>query len=102
MDRSSPPVPHGAIIKCVSFAAWGSDIRDGMLVVAQQTRDAGQLVETTIKRVRQAEGGINLVPESSNPRHKPLFIPISIHHQSDDIQVSISAIVLQIIFDLNV
>lgn len=59
--------PNGTIVVCVDVVKAGIEIRDGDLVCV--TRQKGGLVETTLKRVRKAKGGIDLWPESTDPQH---------------------------------
>ncbi len=58
---------------CLPFADTGLLIKAGMYVVAQRTR--GGLVELTIKRVEGTFGHYQLVPDSRNPKHKPITFP---------------------------
>ena len=59
----------------VDFAEHYRPVASGDIVVVERLRFGGQERERTIKRYWQEEAGIALMPESTNPHHKPLFIP---------------------------
>jgi transcriptional regulator with XRE-family HTH domain len=58
----------GDIVHCVDINAASIDVRDGDLVWVE--RHQGHLIESTIKRVRRASGGLELWPESDDPAHQ--------------------------------
>lgn len=47
---------------------------DGEIVVVQQTRDGGHMIETTVKQIRVHKDRYELHPRSSNPKHKPIIV----------------------------
>jgi SOS-response transcriptional repressor LexA len=59
----------------VDFVEHYRPVASGDIVVVERLRFGGQERERTIKRYWQEDAGIALMPESSNPHHKPLFIP---------------------------
>lgn len=59
----------------VDFVEHYRPVESGDIVVVERLRFGGQERERTIKRYWQEEAGIALMPESTNPHHKPLFIP---------------------------
>jgi SOS-response transcriptional repressor LexA len=74
-DSLDKIAPHGTTLVVVDLLASGIPIRAGDLVVVERSRDGGGLVETTAKRVREANGGLELYPESNNPKWQPIMIP---------------------------
>lgn len=59
----------------VDFVEHYRPIATGDIVVVERMRFDGQERERTIKRYWEEPGGIALVPESTNPHHKPIVIP---------------------------
>lgn len=59
--------PDGTIVVVVDILKAGIEIRDGDLVWVE--RHKGHLVETTLKRIRKGVRGVELWPESDDPRH---------------------------------
>lgn len=58
----------GEYAHCVSINALNRDPRDGDLVVVERRRSG--LVEATLKRVRNNGQGLELWPESTDPRYQ--------------------------------
>ena len=49
-------------------------MKDGMIVVAQRCIGGGAICEITLKRLRIIDGKPILMPESTNPTHKPIEV----------------------------
>lgn len=62
-------------VNYMDFVEHYGDLSDGMLVVVERSRDDGAETELTVKEARRRRDGIELLPRSSNPVHKPFFIP---------------------------
>jgi SOS-response transcriptional repressor LexA len=76
MDRAR--MYPGMWIQAVDTHAWQrlhGEPRDGMFVVVARTRNGDDERELTVKRLRIYRDRIELCPESSNPRHKPIIFP---------------------------
>lgn len=73
-DSVDKVAPHGFLLVCVDVLESGVTVRDGDLVIVERSRQQGGLKETTAKRVRTVPGGVELYPESTNPKWQPLFI----------------------------
>lgn len=85
-------VGDGGYVVCVSFAESGLAITPGMPVVVEQRRDGGSLIQRTLKRVKaNPDGGWLLVPESTNPIHKPIIF------EGEETTASITGLVVQTI-----
>jgi len=69
MDKIAP---EGAYIICLDIGESGAAVRDGDLVVVERRRVQEQLREVTVKRVRSTKRGFELLPESNDPRWKPI------------------------------
>lgn len=63
----------GDYVVCVPYFERRSEITDGDFVVVE--RRNGQLTERTLKIVRVMPDGYQLEPRSSEPGHKPIFVP---------------------------
>lgn len=59
----------------VDFADRYRDVENGDVVVVERLRFDGQERELTIKRYRREKAGFALVPDSTNPAHKAIFVP---------------------------
>lgn len=59
---------HGTVVICVDVIAAGIEIRENDLVWVE--RRQGNLVEATAKRIRKANGKVELWPESDDPKHQ--------------------------------
>lgn len=79
----------GATIVCVDVLTAGIEVKDGDLVIVERRR--GALVETTIKRVRKAKGGLELWPESDDPSHQE---KLTLVHRRGEAEVAIKALVV--------
>lgn len=76
MNRLEPaPILPGSRVIGVNYDDIGIPLRDGMVVVVQQERDAGFLREWSIKQVELQDEHVIFHPRSSNPRHKPIIVP---------------------------
>lgn len=58
----------GERLRIVDVASAGIDVQDDDLVIFQKSRDGGQLIETTAKRVRRRGPMIELWPDSEDAR----------------------------------
>jgi transcriptional regulator with XRE-family HTH domain len=58
----------GTVVICVDILEAGIEIRENDLVWVE--RRQGNLVEATAKRIRKANGRLELWPESDDPRHQ--------------------------------
>lgn len=79
----------GSIVVCVDIIGAGIEVRDKDLVVIE--RKKGSIVETTIKRVRKAKGGLEFWPESDDPAHQE---KLKLSSHKGDAEVSIKALVI--------
>lgn len=69
------PDPDNTFISCVDFADSGLTPKSGMIVHVERYRNGGQEVENTLKILDVRAGGeLWLMPNSSNPIHKPMHI----------------------------
>lgn len=83
MNRLSPiPILPGSRLIAVNYEDIGIPLRDRMVVVIQQEREAGFLREWSVKQVELQDDVIIFHPRSSNPRYKPIIVPRDL--QADD------------------
>jgi transcriptional regulator with XRE-family HTH domain len=69
MDRV---YPEGTIVECVSLFG-NAEAVPGKRVVVVRTNDRGE-VEATVKTLIESEGELWLVPDSTNPAHRPIKV----------------------------
>lgn len=101
MNAAKPfPIPDGALIQCIAFAAWGRPVRDRQIVVAHRYRDNGALVEATVKRAHVFQDRIELHAESSTQSYQPIVLPWAQGLTDENTEVRIVAIVTDVIFRL--
>jgi SOS-response transcriptional repressor LexA len=79
--------PQGSVLVCVDLYESGVTIRDGDLVIVERSKQQDGLRETTAKRVRSVPGGLELYPESSNPKWLPIFVPDDRRERDDTLQI---------------
>lgn len=68
----------GMWLQAVDIHAWQQihgEPRDGAFVIVAHTRNGDTERELTVKRLRIYRDRIELCPESSNPKHKPIVFP---------------------------
>jgi len=88
----------GDQILCVDYAQAGIDLKSGDLVVVERSRDGGQTIERTAKRIVRHNGEIELRPESTDPRfQEPVIFN---EHSEEATEVRIIAKVLKIIREI--
>lgn len=90
-DSINKIATEGDLLRCLDLGITGLEPRDGDLVIVEQVRDDGLLHEVTAKRVVRANGVIQLEPESTNPRWKPIVYDPA--RDDGSIEVRIIAIV---------
>lgn len=73
-DLRPVPILPGSRIIAVNYADIGIPLRDNMVVVVQQERDAGFLREWSVKQIELTDDTIIFHPRSTNSRHKPIVV----------------------------
>lgn len=71
----------------VDFVRHYRMIESGDIVVVERLRFDGQERERTIKRYWQEANGAALLPESTNPHHKPIFIPKDGEVEGEEVKI---------------
>jgi transcriptional regulator with XRE-family HTH domain len=79
----------GTVVICVDIVEANVELRDGDLVWVERRR--GDLVETTLKRLRKGAGGAELWPESDDPKHQE---KLAIDGLEGDAEVTIRGLVI--------
>ena len=96
MNRLEPtPILPGSRVIGVNYDDIGIPLRDRMVVVVQQEREAGFLREWSIKQIELLDDAVVFHPRSSNVRHKPIVVSRDLK-ADDGRQVSILALVREI------
>lgn len=73
-DSMNELFPDGSYVTCIDHVDAGMDLKVGMVVHVERSRDGGQLVETTLKEIASINGETVLAPRSTNPKHKPIVV----------------------------
>ncbi len=94
-DLRPVPIPAGARVIAVNFDDAGIPLRDNMIVVVQQERDAGFLREWSIKQIELRDDAVVFHPRSTNPAHKPIVVGRDLK-ADDGRQVTVLALVREI------
>lgn len=70
------PILSGDRIVCIAYedVAHEVQLRDGMVVVVQRTRDGGHFREWSVKQIELYNDRAEFHPRSSNPKHKPIVV----------------------------
>ena len=75
MNNANPtPIQDGDFVICVMFEDIGLELRSGMVVVVERTRDAGHSRERSLKEVRIFDDRIEFCPRSTDSRFKPIVV----------------------------
>lgn len=95
------PILSGDRLVCLAYedVAHEVQLRDGMVVVVQRTRDGGHFREWSVKQIELYNDRAEFHPRSSNPKHKPIVV----HHDSeadDGVSVEIIALVRRVMNDM--
>ena len=69
-------INDGEIVICLDWVELDEPMQDGQIVLVQQTKDGGHMIETTVKQLRIFMDRYELHPRSTNPIHKPIIV----HH----------------------
>ncbi len=95
------PILSGDQVIGVDFESLQGNLvlRDGMVVVVEQTLDGGHHVERSVKQVEIYEDRIEFCPRSHSARYKPIVVPRTIFtdaSEEDGRQVRVLAVVRRI------
>jgi len=94
-DSVDKIAPDGSYVICADIGITGAGIENDDLVIVERLQAQGSMREVTVKRVRLKKDGLVLLPESTNPRWKP--VEINSHNTSpDDVDVRVIAHVVWI------
>jgi SOS-response transcriptional repressor LexA len=78
-------------------------LREGLVVVVEQTRDGGHTREWSVKQMEIYEDRYEFCPRSTNKKHKPIVVPNKVFRdpsEDDGRQVRILALVRRVISDV--
>ncbi|MBS7545083.1 hypothetical protein [Ancylobacter oerskovii] len=90
------PLFPGDRIICIDYEDVGSPpLRDGMIVVVQQSLAGGHLREWSVKQVALFDDRVEFQPRSTDPRHKPIVVTRDLT-ADDGREVKILAILLRL------
>lgn len=67
-------INDGEIVICLDWIELDEPMQDGQIVLVQQTKDGGHMIETTVKQLRIFLDRYELHPRSTNPIHKPIIV----------------------------
>lgn len=73
--KPRPILPGDRIVAIVFDDLRGRvPLRDGMVVVVEQSRDGGQFRERSVKQLEIFDDRYEFHPRSTNPKHKPIIV----------------------------
>jgi SOS-response transcriptional repressor LexA len=81
--------PDGSYLVCIDIGESGAEVEDNDLVVVERRRIQEQVREVTVKRVKRTRTGIDLIPESTDPRWKP--VKFTKADENDDLEIRVIA-----------
>jgi len=95
------PILEGDRVICIDYddLKGRMPLRDGMVVVVEQSLAGGHIRERSIKQVELYENRIEFCPRSTNPKHKPIVVQKDLH-ADDGRTVEVIAIVRRVTNDL--
>lgn len=99
MDDLKPrPIFDGDRLQCLAYEdiAHLIPLRNGMIVIAQRTKDSGHLREWSVKQLEVRDDTVIFHPRSTNPRHKPIVVDRDAF-QDGGTEVEIIAVVRSIV-----
>lgn len=102
--RPRPLMPGDRVIG-VDFEGLGGRVPldTGLVVVIEQTMQGGHHRERSVKQVELYEDRIEFHPRSTNPKHKPIVVPVTVFRdpsEEDQRTVRILAIVRRVSADI--
>lgn len=97
-DLKPRPIFPGDRCVCVAYedVAHQVELRDGMTVVVQRTRDDGHFREWSVKQIELYNDRVEFHPRSTNPKHKPIVIHRD-HEADNGVTVEVIALVRRIV-----
>jgi SOS-response transcriptional repressor LexA len=75
MNNAMPPLVEGMYALCVDLASADLLVETGKIYAVRRTLDGGHTYEVTIKRARVHRTQTELLPESTDPSHRPIIVP---------------------------
>jgi hypothetical protein len=100
-DLKPHPLLPGQRVVCLDFEGLKNRVplRDGMVVVVEQTTGAGHLRERSVKQIELYRDRTEFCPRSTNPKHKPIVVPYQME-PDDGREVRILGIVRRVTIDM--
>lgn len=100
MNAAAPtPINPGVYVLCVDMIDAELVIETGNIYAVRRSTDGGQTYECTLKRAKVFRDRIELYPESTNARHKPIVIPAGADY-FDSIEIQAIGLVYGLYTDL--
>ena len=103
-DLKPMPILPGQRVIGVEFEGLRNrvELRDGMVVVVEQTLGGGHLRERSVKQLKMHRDRTEFWPRSTNPKHKPIVVSYEMVDQGSDDgrEVKIIAIVRRVVHDM--
>lgn len=87
-------IHDGFYITCLEYTHAGAiSLQTGMIVVIEERRDGGNLIRRRLKEVNILRDRYELRPRSTDPRYKPIELPINYFDEPHD-ELAIIGIVI--------
>jgi|GEM_PF-1339802 len=99
-DLRPRPIFPGDRLVCLAYEDIGHiELRSGMVVIVQRSRDGGHFREWSVKQIEVFPDRAEFHPRSTNPKHKPIIVE---HDDEADegVTVEVIALVRRVMNDL--
>lgn len=95
------PILPGDRLLCLAYEDISSlvDLRSGLVVVVERTRDGGQTREWSVKQLEMFADRAEFHPRSANSKHKPIVVPYT-PDADDGVKVEIIALVRRVMNEM--
>lgn len=100
-DLRPRPIFPGDRLVCVSYEDIEHlvELRSGMVVVVERTRDGGHFREWSVKQLELFSDRAEFHPRSTNSKHKPIVVQID-HDADEGVKVHVIAIVRRVMNEM--
>ncbi|MGO8422299.1 LexA family protein [Rhizobium ruizarguesonis] len=100
-DLRPRPIFPGDRLVCISYEDVQHlvELRSGMVVVVERTRDSGHFREWSVKQLELFGDRAEFHPRSTNPKHKPIVIQRD-HDADDGVSVQVIALVRRVMNEM--
>jgi DNA-binding XRE family transcriptional regulator len=99
-DLRPRPIFPGDRLVCLAYEDIGHvELRSGMVVIVQRSRDGGHFREWSVKQIEVFPDRAEFHPRSTNPKHKPIIVERD-DEADEGVTVEVIALVRRVMNDL--